>query len=258
MRARIGKVLGVLCCISILLYISVYCLGDNMTTDYGQYLRKIWVVEGWHGGENRYNACFSFMITKIDDGVIEGWYFVSGYVAPYKVRKKFVGQVKENSAKCDLYKDSQNVGMLELKFLGENKVEGDIIYHENETIVKNYMFRPYTLYDVNDLYIEPYAHLAFRTVEIDTWGEVNLVAGIIDGYKSYPAVFMTDASDNILFRFESGYQTASEIYDVSVDDYDGDGLDDVRIVNYFPYEEDSVYIDRTFYQTEKGLFEEKR
>lgn len=255
---RIGRVLGVLCCIGILLYIAAYRLGDNRTIDYGQYLRKTWVVDAWHGGEDRYHACFSFVIMDIKDGFVEGLYDATGYIGLNHMRRKFQGKMKGQAVECSLYGASGIIGMMELTFLEENQIEGVIIIDEGAHRSLKFTFRPYSLYDVKDLYINPSGNFTRKSAEIDTWGEVNLVAGIIDGYKSYPAVFMTDASDNILFRFESGYQTASEIYDVSVDDYDGDGLDDVRIVNYFPYEEDSIYIDRTFYQTEEGLFEEKR
>lgn len=258
MKARIGRVLGVLCCTVMLLYMSRYRLGDGTSIDYGQYLRKTWVVDAWHGGEDRYHACFSFVIMGIKDGIVEGLYDATGYIGSNHMRRKFQGQMRGQAVECSLYGESGSIGTMELSFLEENQIEAVIILDEGVHRSSRYIFRPYSLYDVTDLYINPFGNYTRQLVEIDTWGEVNIVAGIICGYKSYPAVFLTDYSDNILFRFESGYQTSSEIYDVSVDDYDGDGLDDVRIVNYFPYEEDSVYIDRTFYQTEEGLFKEKR
>ena len=41
---------------------------------------------------------------------------------------------------------------------------------------------------------------------------------------------------------------------MNVGDYNADGLDDIKIVTYFPYEEDSVYIERIFCQTDNGRF----
>ena len=118
-----------------------------------------------------------------------------------------------------------------------------------------YVFRPYTLNDIEGLHITK----RFRE-EVDTLGEILVAVGI-EEYQSAggshftaPVFYIINESDDILYEFPIGSQAASEFYEMDVADYNEDGLDDIKIVTYFPYEEDSVLIERIFYQTEEHLF----
>lgn len=218
---------------------------------YDEYLKKVWVVDNWHGDENRYHAMFYFTIDSVEDNCIQGRYSMYEYIhISDDDIWLFSGTVSEDSAKCELYIGSNKVGMMEL-FFDDGKIKAEINIEKLEGLPKSYVFRPYSLNDIAHLYVND---KLTRAEHIDTWGDVNLVAGVIEIDKPYPVVYLTNGHDDILYEFSAAYQNASEVYEMSVEDYNGDGLDDVKIVTYFPYEEDSVFIERIFYQTDRGIF----
>ncbi len=118
---------------------------------------------------------------------------------------------------------------------------------------KTYIFRPYNIGDIADFQLS--TGVPQQTVEIETWGQVTLVAGVIQINKPYPCIYFVDEHDDILYKFEASYQTGSEVCEISVDDFDSDGLRDVKIITYFPRALDIETIERVFYQMENGEFD---
>ncbi len=245
----------IVCLVACLLIVSASscAVKEELPINYEEYIKKTWVVEDWQGDAYRYQASFSFMITKMEDGFIEGRHCVNPY-ASFTSQWKFAGTVKKNKAMCTLYggEGEEEIGTMEITFLNHSRITGVLNLTTREISHKNYTFRPYTLNDIAYLRLNPLCLQA----EIDTWGEVDIVTGVIQGAdnKPYPAIYIIDESDAILYSFEAGYQIASEAYEIEVGDYDGDGLDDVKIVTYFPYDSESIFIERIFYQTEEGFF----
>ena len=245
----------IVCLVACLLIVSASscAVKEELPINYEEYIKKTWVVEDWQGDAYRYQASFSFMITKMEDGFIEGRHCVNPY-ASFTSQWKFAGTVKKNKAMCTLYggEGEEEIGTMEITFLNHSRITGVLNLTTREISHKNYTFRPYTLNDIAYLRLNPLCLQA----EIDTWGEVDIVTGVIQGAdnKPYPVIYIIDESDAILYRFRAGYQIASEAYEIEVGDYDGDGLDDVKIVTYFPYDSESIFIERIFYQTEEGFF----
>lgn len=230
---------------------------QRQSIDYDEYVGKEWVAEGWHGENDEYqgyNALFHFCISQAENGMIEGTFAVRNHVSVSTTTGIFTGSVIGDTAECKLYNTpSEQIGLLTLKFLENNRIDATIELTESYEICKHYVFRPYNIMDVGNLRI----HQEFeRTVELDEWGQVNIVAGVLEGNKPYPVIYLTNFEGDILHDFSASYQVASEVYEIEVNDYDGDGLQDVKIITYFPYEPDSVFFERVFYQTQDGGFKQ--
>lgn len=237
--------------VSVCSYIVIaFCLlgcGSRNQINYEDYLKLVWVSESWHGGY--YYAAFAFTISSVENGQIRGYYMTNTYDVG-GMGKIFEGEIEKGTAQCFLYKDSDVVGTLNIRFLEDNRIEAAIDLKEN-TLHKEYIFRPYNIADNVDFRVN---QDMTQTVEIDTWGKVNIVVGVYDIRKPYPAVYLTDAHDNILYNFSAGYQNASEVCDVQITDVDGDGLQDVKIITYFPGDLAIEKIERIFYQMNDGEF----
>lgn len=224
---------------------------QGQSIDYDKYVGKEWVAEGWHGENYLYNAIFSFRIFQVEEDMIRGNFATQDY----STSGRFAGSIVGHMAECQLYNyDSKKIGTLTLEFLENNRIDATIELTEPYEICKHYVFRPYNIMDVGNLRI----HQEFeRTVELDEWGQVNIVAGVLEGNKPYPVIYLTNFEGDILHDFSASYQVASEVYEIEVNDYDGDGLQDVKIITYFPYEPDSVFFERVFYQTQDGGFKQE-
>lgn len=230
---------------------------------YDEYKKITWVVESWRGEWTPYNGRFSFTIDKIEDGKIEGRYLYPepwfGWYNDYRDMPYFTGEIKGNEAECDLFCTGENelpesVGTLKLTFLENNRMKA-IIDKEGEPH-QNYIFRPYNIADVADFWVSE--EVPPRTETVDTWGSVNVVVGIHKTNKPHPAIYFTNASDDILYQFDSSYQSGSAVYSVEIEDFNQDGLQDVKIITYFPGDLKIEKIGRCFYQTTKGEFIESR
>lgn len=238
--------------------VCVVCLGiivfgiKTRNINYDEYLRKTWVAENWRGGNNQYTALFLFEIDKVEEGIIEGRY--AGYRYIYEPTFSFSGVIKNGVAECILYKGDgvTPAGELKLVFLESNKIDATIDWYQS-SLHKNYIFRPYNLGDIADFRFSK--EVVRQAANIDTWGQVNIVAGFIDINKPYPVIYLVNEHDDILYEFEASYQTASEVCEIVVDDFNADGLQDVKIVTYFPKDVAIEKIERIFYQTDNGDFE---
>ena len=122
----------------------------------------------------------------------------------------------------------------------------------------DYTFRPLTLSDINQ-YTDP-LQTDSLSVDLDSWGKVNFVTVLILGYKPHAAAFLTNEHGDIFYEFGPSFHTGTKIIDFSIEDIDGDGLKDIKVVaGFFDYDTglikpDMPYVEWAFCQTDEGLF----
>ncbi|WP_372999654.1 hypothetical protein [Lutispora sp.] len=241
--------------------------GGMVTIDYSQYLKKIWVVISWNGGTYEYS---SFFISKIKDGKIEGkfstrtiampdFYYYS--LKPSKYLGVLNGTIKNGIAECYFSDKAGNKGHVTLVFNKNDEIEATIKYTDKEEHYNDlsldgiFLFRPYNLEDIESF--TQFEDLSF-TVDLNSWGNVNFVAGESDGSnKVHPVAYITNEHDDILYEFKASFQTGSEIIETSIMDINEDGLKDVVIITAFN-DPDIEHIERVFLQTDDGLFYSSR
>lgn len=230
--------------------------------DYNQYLKKIWIVDNWN---NEIYDYFSFFISKIENGVIEGklktydlaipdFYFFR--LKPSKYLGNFSGTISNGVAECQFSDKVGNKGNVTLVFKENNEIEATIEYTEKESAYDdisldgNYLFRPYNLADIKEFdLIEEHSF----AVDLNSWGSVNFVSVEFNrGNVVFPIVYLTNANDDILYEFNV-FQTGSEIIDASIKDLNGDGLKDILITTGFS-DPDIEHIEWIFFQMDDGLF----
>ena len=238
----------------------------SMAYNIDKYTKKIWVAQEWSGeSEGYYHNLFSFYITKIENGKIEGRLEINQIAKPdiYTSNtineswnnENFRGELKDNIAECYLKKDSYE-GYVTLIFQDNDIISADLVYicqDDNKTeYKKSGSFRPFNLSDVENLIIN---EDLIQYTSLDSWGEVYIVPGIVTyGNKSLPCAYLVIESFDILYEFSTSYKTASEIESILVDDLNGDGYKDIKITTYFPRDPDIETIEWIFYQLENGMF----
>lgn len=242
------------------------------------YLRKIWVIDIDTGEEGLYSTPFSFYITSVDNGIIEGKYqighgiirpecYQKGYKNGFKDRDEvgsFKGEINNGTIKCDFRDKNGNEGEIDFLLWEDACIKAEIkctkssAESEDKEINGTYCFRPYNLSDLKDITISD--EYSFET-ELDSWGYVRFVSVRLDNYGEgwyYPVTYLTDLEGNILYEFYSGYKTGSEVSDVIIEDMDEDGLKDIGIITLFTiYAEESDFnysIRWNLYQMEDGRF----
>ncbi|WP_167956256.1 hypothetical protein [Anaerosporobacter faecicola] len=236
---------------------------SSKVIDYNQYLKKIWVMKNWAGGGYNY---FSFFISRIEDGVIEGKLSTGSIAEPEFYFYSFdsttnlgdlTGTVNNGIAECKFSDQDGNEGNVTLIFKENDEIEVTIEYTDKGSAYKdlsldgNYHFRPYNLTDLEDFI--PLKEYSFEK-KINSWGSVNFVSGEVNhGDRFYPAAYLTNEYDDIFYEFQASFQTGTKIIEVSIKDINGDGLEDIKIVTAF---EDSYIenIEWIFYQRDDGLF----
>lgn len=232
--------------------------------DYNQYLKKIWVVKSWSGGAYDYS---SFFISRIENRVIEGklstgsiaypdFFFYS--LEPSKYLGDLSGTVNNSVAECQFSDKVGNKGSVALMFKENDEIEAKIKYTNKGEAYKdlpldgNYIFRPYNLTDIKD-FIQLKEH-SFA-IDLNSWGSVNFVSGEVNhGDKVYPAVYLTNEHDDILYKFQASFKTGSKIKQASIKDINNDGLKDVMITTEFIDDPGAESIEWIFYQMSNGLF----
>ena len=171
-----------------------------------------------------------------------------------------LGSIIDGVYQCHFKDGAGNEGDFELEFLKNDRIKGTIRYDHKEEYYEDtqmdgtYLFRPYNISDWEYVIIDK--DKSFE-VNLDSWGDVHFVVGVMAINKSYPVAFLTNEQNDILFNFGAPYQNASEIREVVIDDMNGDGLKDVKIVTHFPFETDEGepwHWDWMFYQLQGGLF----
>lgn len=267
--------------------VSLETEASHYFSDYNQFLKKIWVTEDWDGGA--YSQRFSFSITKIENEKIEGFLF-TGEIAKPKFYSSYylnnpnlpdfadvkdmpqtnlTGSIKNDIAQCQFDDDDGNKGKVTFLFKESNKIEATIKYtdkseaYEDVSSYGTYLFRPYNLSDLKS-FTKNEENSFF--VDLNSWDSVCFVSGEFRYEKSYgsqvtlPQIYLTDEQDNIFYKFDAPFQTATKITNAYVEDINGDGLKDVTVITGFAdYDTGSIYSDMPktewrFIQMENGLF----
>jgi len=238
---------------------------NDSAIDSSCFFKKLWVVENWDGGA--YYFPFSFFITKINDGYIEGrleTYTVAQpdfYFHGYNQQKSsgsFSGIIKGVIANCDFNDIRGNRGNVEFVFIDNNSIKATINYaeigdrYENISINGVYFFRPYNLIDHNKD-IDAYKTQSVLA-ETKLWGNVKLVTVEFAGNKPNPSAFLTDEYENILYCFAAPFKVGSEVIIAEIIDINEDGLEDIFLRTWFPEDPNIEQIDWIFYQMNDGLF----
>jgi len=243
---------------------------QSKIVNYAHYLKKIWVGKDWDGGA--YDYPLSFFISKIDNGVIEGKFLTRAVAYPdfYYYRfdssvNDFTGTIHNEIAECQFIDKSGNRGNAVLIFMEGNEIEVEVKYSDISEIYKgslqdgNYLFRPHNITDIEgDIKVLKMDSFA---AELDYWGNVSFVTMLVDTERVwYPAAYLANENNDILYKFSAPFQTATEIIDVEIGDINKDGLKYVKIVTGFvDYEtglvlRDMPQIERIFFQMNDGTF----
>lgn len=236
------------------------------TTDYKQYLNKIWIVKNWDGEAYDYS---SFFISKIENGVCEGKLSTASIAEPDFYFYSFdsatnlgdlSGTVNNGVAECQFSDSDGNKGNVILVFKENDEIEATIEYmdlgsaYEDLSLDGNYLFRPYNLADIEDITILNEHSFA---VDLESWGSVCFVSGKFDtGRTIHPVAYLTNEHNDILYEFGAPFQTGTEIIEASIKDMNEDGLKDVMVITAFTEDPDIEHIEWIFLQMDDGLFYE--
>jgi len=248
--------------------------------DYSQYLKKIWVVSEWDGWEEAYSYPISFMLTKIEDGIVEGIYATGGVVYPHAFRYSthprqigIHGTVNNSVAECQFSNEWGYSGTVILQFINNEiiavigNVEEELrqveennkdIYKNNTTCEENrehsgsfilkdisYVFKPYNL-----TFFNGYLYTRSFGIELDIWGEIRLATiAFIENERLITYAFLVNESNDIFYDLGWVLQNGLEILDVVIADMNGDGLRDILLITTFDIE-----LQWVFFQLEDGEF----
>lgn len=227
------------------------------TIDYNQYIKKTWIeIDG--------TCNFSFCISKIIDGEIVGIFTTSFPAVPNRYDLGHIaGTIDKDTADCQFSDTIGNKGNIKLVFKPNNEMEATLKLTEKSQYIDErpqegtFQFIPYNLNDIKEFsLIEDQSFI----VDLDSWGTVNFVSGILTGGNHIPTVFyLTNEDGDILYDFNSELPYSVDVKAVSFKDVNKDGLKDVIIIvadNYgIDYNEDSdMLIATVYFQNSDGLF----
>lgn len=221
--------------------------------------KKMWIMDDDYEG----SSPFSFMITKIENGAIEGKIRIGEFTELNDTgneMRKFSGVIEGNIAKCR-FEDEEGIGRtLELTFFKDDTIKGTLKYFyqnlKNDDKDGTYFFRPYNLKDVHGLEYEAFEENSgiYNGENLDSWGKANIITGIINASQPYPVVYLTDEEGDILYDFSVSDISGTEVKDILIEDFNGDGLKDVKIITWFSDASNGNEFTWLYCQNEDGLF----
>lgn len=229
------------------------------TTDYSQYINKIWIID-----DSKPNFEISVVITQIEQGHIKGYFMwnemiVNYYFDPdtdlYRLHE-FSGTVSQQKAECQYYiQQESRYERMDIIFCGDDRIRIEIVDEMHQSLA--YQFRAWNVSDMRYLK-EP------KTVEIelDSWGKVTLFcadrepAPDSNSGSAASCVLLLDERGDILYRFQAYVQPNQDRTQVLVEDIDGDGLKDVLIVTASSEEPDIYRSEWYYFQLENGMFKQ--
>lgn len=224
-----------------------------------KYTNKIWISKS--------NSDFSFTITDIKYNIIKGIISTDGiislpcynYTENLKERNNsdFIGIIQDGKAICEFgYDKYGNIGKIELSFVGDTTIKANInfIYKQEYTKITDgeYYFKPYyrQLKDISSLDGTPLTEEKHFTVELNSWGFVNITTGYVLEKHPYAVAYITNNNREILYEFYY-FINGIKIEDIIVEDINNDGLKDVSIL--FDICKDEP-LRSNFIQLKNGLF----
>ena len=223
-------------------------------TDYSAYLRKIWIVDGWEGGDYP----VSFVITKLENGEIQGYLKFRDSVDDYYFALSrwkdsllyFQGRIYDGTAECKYIDTSQNrQEEFRFMFCGNDRIQAELGDDEEQ----QYLLRPYNIFTDVDLCGKP----TLFEVDLDSWGTVLTAYANSAARHTIPYVAMINSQGDILYKFsgDATYVTSLSVYDVIVADMNGDGRKDVKVITFLDFlDNDNILGEAYFYQIENGMF----
>lgn len=236
--------------------------GSGDAIDYGQYIKKVWVMKNW---ANEANSS-SFSISKIDNGKIEGKFSTLAMAVPdyyYYVPDhlgylgSLTGTINNGIAECKFSDKNGDKGNIKLVFKSSDEIEATIKYTEksqnnkDKSLDGTFRFRPYNLKDIDGF--SPFKDQSF-TVDLNSWGTVKFVSGKILGGNHIPTVaYLTNKDGDIYYDFTSFIPNNVDFYAVSFKDINKDGLKDIIII-YGVEEDSSSQLAKIFFQKPDASF----
>lgn len=233
-------------------------------TDYSSYLRKVWCMKG-ENTDSPYpdnNVPVSLVITKIEEGAIQGYFDSTPFVyADYfrlpqyeKYAHEFYGMIYNGTAECRCdYKDGRE-GTLTITFCGDDRIEAVLDGNDEQRC----LLRPYHISDAD--YFKTYLYgenIDFETV-LGVWGTVTVHA--VNPFQTNvgPYLFLLNEQGDILYMIDDEFFEDFEILEVIVEDMNEDGLEDMMVTTSVSYLQEGDWIayeyERPLYQSENGQF----
>lgn len=236
--------------------------------DYSYYIRKIWINEG---SEQQKSMDDLFLyLNRVNGENIEGEIYtgempISSYFYDLSFDSNyqwnFMGKILDDSVKCKFVGEEMN-GNISLVFnnaniVGNIELTEEVVLNDKFINEGTYNFRPYTIKDVNSQYeehgistilLDEYSY----EVHIDSWGKVHFISMMVNSNKPHPLFFLANEESEILYRFYAPFQNGLDVTEISVDDIDGDGLEDIVVI--LGAKDIGGVVAWIFFQTKDGMF----
>ncbi len=238
-------------------------VGSTDAIDYGQYIKKVWIMKNWIN--EKYNS--SICISKIANGKIEGKFSTlaisvpdDNYYLPDHLGylADLTGTINNGIAECQFSDKDGDKGIIKLFFKTKDEIEATIKYTDKSKDNKDipldgtFQFQPYNLKDIDGFNL--FKDQSF-IVDLNSWGKVNFVSGKIEGGNHIPTVaYLTNKEGDIFYDFNSAIPNNVDFYAVSFQDVNKDGLKDIIII-YGVGDDISSSTAKIFTQNSDGVFD---
>ena len=245
---------------------------DTVSIDSDKFIYKIWEIKVEEGSDPSLYLSPTFCITSIMDNKIKGKIATGGgpiycnnsLYEQYSNTADLIGVIVNDKAECEFdYGNGGDKGKIELTFLNDTEIRGDIYYeiqnaYDTQKFFPNgtYIFRPRNIEDLYDNGRAKIINMKQLPVNLSLWGDVNITIGYLkqksidSATHSHAIAYVTDYEGNILYEF-MGLVNGIEISAVTTEDLNNDGMPDVQISFDIHEPEMLVY---TYFQMENGLF----
>lgn len=247
---------------------------NSDATDYEEYLHKIWVSDEWVENDIHLpcDNGISFCITQIKDGIVEGKVSKRRIVKPGEAYE-FQGIIEKGKVECQF---DMGEGGYKGKFCFDMKDEDEIIvklqYEYRDDTGKTIVYEGQDYYRPYNLSMEEEITIA-KTMEVDLtlWGTAWIAVGWFDtstthSFKYHGTAYLINEDGDIFYKFSAPFRTGMWIVDAYLEDLNGDGLLDIKMIermDEFPDIEDAVNFEIQeddyewhFLQREDGYFED--
>ena len=205
-------------------------------------LNIIWVHDDYVPNDI-YNQTFSFRITEVNEEKISGNYAFGTCALAYpdffyyrwtSRLGKFSGKRSGNSAVCylddtfsDIVHSEEEALFFTMELTGKERITvafDSVNIYKSDVYSEKSIYRPYSFSDISGLISED----SYTDTALDSWGNVRLYT-LQWSSNNCGGVLFTDEHDRILYKFNAPFQGDVYLTGVSIDDYNGDGLKDVKI-----------------------------
>ncbi len=259
-------------------------VNQDQTMDFETTLEKckdrIWLAGAGQDNIGAFSTDFSFYISDIDNGRVTGR-FSMGFLQKDCFEKNqggcreinlgvgyFQGEIVDGKVECWFQDEQGNSGRMSIANPQEDQIEAEVIWLNRDYIHDKYSEDcedgnySFVACNINDLYIanntkrdineELSATINWKG-KPDIWFVCGKATNIERGTYG-PEAYLLTPEGEILYDFFVPCATNMEIIDANVEDVDGNGLEDIRMVVGFVDDTYDITDTRIFYQQEDGLF----